>query len=459
MERVNPATEAVLDPIDEHTDTAIEAAIDRSVDTYETWRDRSLSQRRRLLAAAGDELRENTMEYAEIATREMGKPITEAIAEIEKCAWVCDHYAEQADSYLADEVIRSEPHAKTFVSHEPIGPVLAVMPWNYPFWQVFRFAAPALTAGNTGLLKHASNVPGCAKAIERVFERAGYPRGVFQSLIVGSDAIEGIIEDDRIRGVTLTGSERAGRAVGGAAGRELLPSVLELGGSDPFIVLDDADVETAARVGTRARTLNSGQSCIAAKRFIVHEAVYDAFVDAFITEIESLSIGDPTDESTDIGPQARKDLMDDVHEQIQQTLRAGGTLETGGEPLDREGYFYPPTVVTDVPHDSPMGREEVFGPAAAVFSVPDEDTAVEVANDSTYGLGGSIWTEDLDRGEQLARRIESGCVFVNELTKSDPRLPFGGVKQSGYGRELSEHGIKSFVNEKTVWVQSADAQE
>lgn len=459
MERVNPATETVLEPIDEHTDAAIEAAIERSVDAYASWSDRSLSQRRTLLAAVADELQDNTMEYAEIATREMGKPITEAIAEIEKCAWVCDHYAEQADAYLADEVIPSEPHAKTFVSHEPIGPVFAIMPWNYPFWQVFRFAAPALTAGNTGLLKHASNVPECAKAIERVFERAGVPRGVFQSLLIGSDAVESIIEDDRIRGVTLTGSEGAGRSVGGAAGRELLPSVLELGGSDPFIVLDDADVETAARVGTQARTLNSGQSCIAAKRFIVHEAVYDAFVDAFIAEMEALTVGNPTDESTDIGPQAREDLMEDVHEQIQQTLEAGGTLKTGGEPLDRTGYFYPPTVVTDVPHDSPMGRDEVFGPAAAVFAVSDEDAAVELANESTYGLGGSIWTEDLDRGEQLARRVESGCVFVNELTKSDPRLPFGGVKHSGYGRELSEQGIKAFVNEKTVWVQSADAQE
>lgn len=458
MQRVNPATEEEFESIEEHTDAEVEDAIEQSTGVYEEWSTRPMRERRKLIAAVGDELRENKHEYAEIITREMGKPLPGSISEVEKCAWVCDHYAEQAGEYLADEVIRSEPHAKAFVSYEPIGPVLAVMPWNYPFWQVFRFAAPTLTAGNTGLLKHASNVPGCANAIQRAFERAGYPDDVFQSLIVGSDAIQGIIEDERVRASTLTGSEGAGRAVGQTAGSELLPSVLELGGSDPFIVLDDADIATAARVGMQARTLSSGQSCIAAKRFIVHEAVYDDFLDAFVEEMESQTIGDPMNKDTDIGPQAREDLMNDLHEQVQQTLDAGATLETGGAPLDRTGYFYPPTVVTDVPRDSPMGRDEVFGPAAAVFGVTSENEAVELANDSTFGLGGSVWTEDLERGERIARNIESGCVFVNELTKSDPRLPFGGVKNSGYGRELSEQGIKAFVNQKTVWVQSADDQ-
>lgn len=455
MQRVNPATEEELEPIEDHTDREVENAIERSVTRYEKWSTRPMRERRMLIAAVGEELRENKREYAEVITREMGKPLPGSISEVEKCAWVCDHYAEQAGEYLADEVIRSEPHAKSFVSYEPLGPVLAVMPWNYPFWQVFRFAAPTLTAGNTGLLKHASNVPGCATAIERAFERAGYPEDVFQSLIIGSAAIESIIGDARIRATTLTGSESAGRAVGQTAGDELVPSVLELGGSDPFIVLEDADIATAASVGMQARTLSSGQSCIAAKRFIVHEAIYDRFLNAFVEEMEAQTIGDPMNEDTDIGPQAREDLMEDLHDQVQQTLDAGATLEVGGEPLDRAGYFYPPTVLTDVPRESPMGCEEVFGPAAAVFRVSSEDEAIELANDSTFGLGGSVWTEDLERGERIARRIESGCVFVNELTKSDPRLPFGGVKNSGYGRELAEQGIKAFVNQKTIWVQSA----
>lgn len=458
MQRVNPATEEELEPIEEFTDEEVDDTIARSSDAYEEWSARPMSERRKLIEAAGEELRENKQEYAEIITREMGKPITGAISEVEKCAWVCDHYAEQASEYLADEVIRNESHAKTFVSYEPLGPVLAVMPWNYPFWQVFRFAAPTLTAGNTGMLKHASNVPGCAKAIEKVFERAGYPEDVFQSFIVGSDAIDAIIEDDRIAAVTLTGSEGAGRAVGETAGSELKPSVLELGGSDPFIVLPDADIATAANVGMQARTLSSGQSCIAAKRFIVHEDIYDEFLETFIEEMESQTVGDPTDDDTDIGPQAREDLMNDLHEQVQQTLNEGGTLETGGEPLDRDGYFYPPTVVTDVSRDMTMACEEVFGPAAAVFRVSSEVEAIELANDSEFGLGGSVWTRDLERGERVARAVESGAVFVNELTKSDPRLPFGGVKNSGYGRELSEQGIKAFVNEKTVWVQSAEDQ-
>jgi succinate-semialdehyde dehydrogenase/glutarate-semialdehyde dehydrogenase len=330
------------------------------------------------------------------------------------------------------------------------------MPWNFPFWQVFRFAAPYLTAGNVGLLKHASNVPGCALAIEEVFEEAGYPEGVFQSLLVPSDVVDDMLDDDRVRAATLTGSGPAGRAVAAAAGENLKKTVLELGGSDPFVVLDDADLDAAAETGAWARNLNGGQSCIAAKRFVVHTAVYDAFLDRFLEEIESLAVGDPMDEETQVGPQAREDLLETLHEQVTASVEAGATVVTGGEPMDRDGAFYPPTVLTDVPDGCPAAEEETFGPVASVFEVDDEDEAVAVANDTEFGLGASIWTADLDRGRRVARRIDAGCTYVNELTKSDPRVPFGGVEDSGYGRELSEAGITEFVNRKTLWLQSAD---
>jgi succinate-semialdehyde dehydrogenase/glutarate-semialdehyde dehydrogenase len=324
---------------------------------------------------------------------------------------------------------------------------------------VFRFAAPHLTAGNVGLLKHASNVPGCAQAIQEVFEEAGYPEGVFQSLIIHSDEAEEVIEDDRVQAVTLTGSARAGRSVAKTAGENLKKSVLELGGSDPFVVLDDADLAAAAETAARARTLNAGQSCIAAKRFVVHTDIYDDWLDKFVSEMDDLTVGDPTEEGTDLGPQARKDLMEDLHEQVRQTVEDGATLELGGEPLDREGFYYPPTVLTDVPRGSVAACEEVFGPAAAVFEVEDEAEAIEVANDTHLGLGASVWTRDLDRGERVAHRIDAGMTFVNELVKSDPRVPFGGMKDSGYGRELAEHGIEEFVNKKTMWVQEADGDD
>jgi succinate-semialdehyde dehydrogenase/glutarate-semialdehyde dehydrogenase len=400
-------------------------------------------------------LRANKDEYAELMTREMGKPIAGAVSEVEKSAWACEYYEEHADEHLQDEVVATDPETKTYVSHEPLGPVLAVMPWNYPFWQVFRFIAPHITAGNVGLLKHASNVPGVAQAIEDIMLKAGFPEGVFQSLIIRSDPIEDIIRDDRLKAVTLTGSEAAGRAVAETAGSEIKKSVLELGGNDPFVVLDDADVATAAAVGAGARTLNSGQSCIAAKRFIVHEDVHDEFVEAFTDEMDSLTVGDPTDEDTDVGPQAREDLLEDLHDQVQRTVEAGATCELGGEPLERDGFFYPPTVLTNVPRDSAAANEEVFGPSAAVFEVGSEAEAIDLANDIDYGLGASVWTEDLERGERFAHEFEAGMTYVNQLVKSDPRLPFGGVKDSGYGRELARRGIREFVNEKTVWVQSA----
>ena len=457
MERIDPATGDALEPVPDTSEEEIDAALDRAAETFETWRERPIGERQRLLAAAADVLRENTEEYAELMTREMGKPISGARSEVEKCAWVCEYYAERADEFLADEVFGSDPETRTFVSYEPLGPVMVIMPWNFPFWQVFRFIAPHLTAGNVGLLKHASNVPGCAQAIEDILLEAGYPEGAFQSLIVGSDPIEGVIRDDRVTAATLTGSEGAGRAVAETAGSEIKKSVLELGGNDPFVVLPDADIEAAARVGAQARTLNSGQSCIASKRFIVHEDVYDEFLAGFVEEMDALSVGDPTEEDTDIGPQARADLVEDLHDQVERTIEEGATCELGGEPLDREGFYYPPTVLTDVPHDSASACEEVFGPSVAVFSVANEAEAIELANDIDYGLGASVWTEDLEQGERVAREIEAGMTYVNQLVKSDPRLPFGGVKDSGYGRELARPGIREFVNRKTVWVQSADA--
>ncbi|PSP71857.1 NADP-dependent succinic semialdehyde dehydrogenase [Halobacteriales archaeon QS_3_64_16] len=458
MDRTNPATGDALEPVEEDDEEDIEAALSRASETFQQWSERPIGERQQLLASAADVLRENKEEYAELMTREMGKPISGAITEIEKCAWVCEYYAERADEFLASEVIGSDPETETFVSYEPLGAVLAVMPWNYPFWQVFRFLAPHLTAGNVGLLKHASNVPGCAQAIEEILLEAGYPEGVFQSLIVHSDPIEDVIRDDRVKAVTLTGSEAAGRAVAETAGSEVKKSVLELGGNDPFVVMEDADIDAAAEVGTQGRTVNSGQSCIAAKRFIVHEDVYNEFLEKFTEEMDALTVGDPSEEETDVGPQAREDLMEDLHDQVERTVEEGASLELGGEPLDRDGFFYPPTVLTNVPRDSASACEEVFGPSAAVFSVADEDEAIELANDIDYGLGASVWTEDLERGERLAHELEAGMTYVNQMVKSDPRLPFGGVKDSGYGRELAELGIKEFVNRKTVWVQHANPE-
>jgi succinate-semialdehyde dehydrogenase/glutarate-semialdehyde dehydrogenase len=453
MDVVNPATNERIDTYEEASTDDVEDALARAADAFGEWRDVSLRERQELLASAADVLRDRKREWAELMTREMGKPVSQALDEVEKCAWVCDHYAEYASVYLADDHHPSPPGTTVKTRYDPLGAVLAVMPWNFPFWQVFRFAATYLTAGNVGLLKHASNVPGCAVAIEEIFREAGYPEGVFQSLLIPSDLVDDILEDDRVRAATLTGSGPAGRAVASTAGANLKKTVLELGGSDPFVVLDDADLDAAAETGAWARNLNGGQSCIAAKRFVVHDAVYDEFLDRFVAEVESLTVGDPMDEATEVGPQARQSLMEDLHEQVEASVEAGATVLTGGDPLDREGAFYPPTVLTDVPADCPAADEELFGPVAAVFRVDSEAAAVEKANDTRFGLGASIWTEDRERGERVAARIDAGCTYVNQLTKSDPRVPFGGVKDSGYGRELSEPGIKEFVNRKTVWIE------
>ncbi|SDF27973.1 succinate-semialdehyde dehydrogenase / glutarate-semialdehyde dehydrogenase [Halorubrum xinjiangense] len=453
MDAVNPATDEQLDSYEEHTEGEVDDALDRASDAFEEWRERPMRDRERLLSAAADTLRENKREYAETITREMGKPIDQAVAEVEKCAQGCDHYAEHASTYLSADHHPSPPGTTAKTVYEPLGPVLAVMPWNFPFWQVFRFAAPSLAAGNVGLLKHASNVPGCALAIESVFRDAGFPEGAFQSLLISSDRVDDILADDRVRAATVTGSGPAGSAVAATAGEHLKKTVLELGGSDPFVVLDDADVADAAETGAWARNKNGGQSCIAAKRFVVHTDVYDEFRRRFTDEVESFAVGDPMADDTDLGSQAKPDLLSDLHDQVTASVEAGATLVTGGEPLDREGAFYPPTILTDVPEGCPVDSEETFGPVAAVYEVADEASAVELANDTEFGLGASVWTADRDRGERVARRIDAGCVYVNQLVKSDPRVPFGGVGDSGYGRELAGDGIREFVNRKTVWVE------
>ena len=408
MDSTNPATNTPLESYEEHSRSEVDGMLGDAVSAFGAWNQRSLADRERLLAAAADVLRENAQKYAETMTRETGKPITQAEAEVEKCAWVCEHYAEHASAYLDPDYHPSPPGTTVKTVYEPLGPVLAVMPWNFPFWQVFRFAAPYLTAGNVGLLKHASNVPGCALAIEEVFREAGYPGGVFQALLIPSDRVADVLAHDRAEAATLTGSDRAGRAIASTAGEHLKKTVLELGGSDPYVVLADADLDAAASTGVWARNQNGGQSCIAAKRFVVVEAVYDAFLDRFVDAVESLAVGDPMDPETDVGPQARQDLLEDLHEQVQASVDAGATLVTGGEPLDSEGAYYPPTVLTDVPEGCPVDTEEVFGPVAAVYRVEDEAAAVETANDTAFGLGASVWTADRERGERLAGEVDAG---------------------------------------------------
>lgn len=452
MDTINPAIGEVIETYEEDTDEDVSEALEIAEERYKSWKGRSLQHREELLSKAAEVLRDNKYRYAEIMTKEMGKPITQAVAEVEKCAWVCEHYAENAGHYLNDDVYPSPPGTDVRTVYEPLGAVLAVMPWNFPFWQVFRFAAPYTTVGNVGLLKHASNVPRCAKAIQEVFEKAGYPEGVFQTLLIGSDKVDSVIENDTVKAVTLTGSGPAGSAVARKAGDEIKKSVLELGGSDPYVVLSDADIERASEVGVTARNQNNGQSCIAAKRFIVVEEVYDEFLESLKQKFSDLVVGDPMNEEVDVGPQADEDLMMSMHKQVQRSLDAGAKLEMGGEPMDRDGYYYPPTILTDVPEGCPADTEEVFGPVAAVYKVDDKAKAIRKANDTKFGLGASVWTEDADVGRNVASKIEAGCVYVNEMVKSDPRVPFGGVGISGYGRELSEVGIKEFTNKKTVWI-------
>ncbi|NBC00922.1 MAG: aldehyde dehydrogenase family protein [Bacteroidetes bacterium] len=448
----NPATEETVARYDELTDAALDGKLQRATEAFAAHRRTALAERSERLRAAADILENRAEAFGRLMTQEMGKPLAEATAEAEKCAWVCRYYAGNGPDMLRPQVVQTDA-SKSYVAYQPLGPVLAVMPWNFPFWQVFRFAAPALMAGNVGLLKHAANVTGCALQIEQIFREAGFIEGAFQTLVVSSDRVAGIIADDRVKGATVTGSEGAGQAVGGAAGKAIKPSVLELGGSDPFIVLADAELTEALDAGVASRMQNNAQSCIAAKRFIVEAPVYDAFVEGFTERISQLTVGDPTAEDTDIGPLARADLRDEVHDQVERAVADGATLRAGGHALGGTGYFYAPTVLADVRPGTVAFEEEIFGPVAAIVKADDVNHAVQLANDTPFGLGGAVFTTDLEQGEAVALRLECGCAFVNGMVKSDPRLPFGGIKTSGYGRELSRFGIHAFVNVKTVWIQ------
>jgi len=452
LRAINPATGEVLGTYDEMTPADVGGIISAVHEQFLGWRRASFAERAAPLRKAAEILRDNAAEYACLMAREMGKPVREGIAEAQKCATVCDFYAENAARFLAREPIATDAR-RSFVTFNPLGVVLAVMPWNFPFWQVFRFAAPGLMAGNAAILKHASNVPGCALAIEDVFLHAGFPANLFRALMIGSGQVEAVIENPLVRAVTLTGSGPAGRAVARKAGEMLKKTVLELGGSDPYLILEDADLELAASVCARGRLINSGQSCIAAKRFIAVEKIRRPFEDLFVRKMSAVRMGDPLAEDTQVGPQARRELRDDLHRQVEASVAKGARLLSGGAVPPGPGAFYPPTVLTDVRKGMPAYDEELFGPVAAIIPVAGEEEAIAAANDSVFGLGGAVLTRDLDRGERIAAEsIESGCVFVNEAVRSDPRLPFGGVKESGYGRELSSYGIKEFVNIKTVYV-------
>ncbi|HEX3259108.1 MAG TPA: NAD-dependent succinate-semialdehyde dehydrogenase [Pseudonocardia sp.] len=447
----NPATGELLQSFDALTEAQIDEKLATAAAAFRSYRTTTFAERADWLRRAADILDAEADALGRLATLEMGKTLASAVAEVGKCAKGCRWYAEHTEALLADQ-----PHpfdgAKVFTRYEPLGPVLAIMPWNFPYWQVFRFAAPALMTGNVGLLKHASNVPQCALAIEDVLVRAGFPQGVFQTLLVGSGAIEAIIEDPRVRAVTLTGSEAAGRAVGATAGHTIKPSVLELGGSDAFIVMPSADLDTAVAKAVHSRTLNNGQSCVNAKRFIVHEEIADEFVSRMVAKLESLKVGDPMDAATEMGPLSSPDAVEEIDRQVQETVAAGARLLTGGKPLGGRGSFYPPTLLTDIPDGSPGHNEELFGPVALVWRARDVDDAIRIANDSDLGLGGSAWTSDPAEQERFVTEVDTGMIYINHFTESTPEVPFGGTKNSGYGRELAEYGPKSFVNAKTVWI-------
>jgi succinate-semialdehyde dehydrogenase/glutarate-semialdehyde dehydrogenase len=416
---------------------------------YKVWSQKPLAYRTKLIKKAGDILKDNRNEYAQMITIEMGKPISEAKLEIEKCVWVCHYYAEHAEEFLSDEHIKTEA-STSFVRHDPIGTIFAVMPWNFPFWQVFRFAAPTLTSGNTGLLKHAPNVFGCAQKIEEVFTKAGFPKGVFQSLVVGHDVTEKIISHEGVKAITLTGSEKAGSAVAQIAGKHLKKSLLELGGSNSFIVLEDADLDLAVKTAVKARMLNSGQSCIAAKRFIIQDSVYKEFVSKFTEAACQLKVGDPILEDTQVGPLARKDLADKLQQQVEESMNQGAELLLGGH---QNNCFYEPTVLGEVTHNMPVFKEETFGPLAAMIKVKTMEEAFELSEESQFGLGVSLFTKDILKAQKFASRVSDGALFINELVKSDPRLPFGGTKKSGYGRELAKEGMMEFINRKVVYIK------
>ncbi|HKG80394.1 MAG TPA: NAD-dependent succinate-semialdehyde dehydrogenase [Pyrinomonadaceae bacterium] len=448
---INPTTGETLKTFPALSATQIEEKLQLAADTFRAYRHTQFADRSRKMQRAAEILETEKLAFAKVMTTEMGKPIKAAVSEAEKCAWVCRYYAETSERHLADQIVETNAQ-KSYVRFQPLGPVLAVMPWNFPFWQVFRFAAPALMAGNVGLLKHSSNVPQCALAIEEIFTRAGFPNGAFQTLLVGSDAVEKILNDPRVVAATLTGSEPAGSSVASIAGKEIKKTVLELGGSDPFIVMPSANLDEAVVTAVKARTINNGQSCIAAKRFIVANEIYDEFERKFVSQMQALRIGDPMEESTEIGPLATPQIVNDLEEQVNKAVATGARVLTGGKRLNRPGSFFEPTVLVDVDTTAPVSCEEIFGPVAMLFRAGDIDEAIRIANATPFGLGSAAWTNDRDEQAKFIDELDAGSVFINGMVASDPRLPFGGVKHSGYGRELAEFGIREFVNIKTVWI-------
>ncbi|MGJ3245455.1 MAG: NAD-dependent succinate-semialdehyde dehydrogenase [Elainellaceae cyanobacterium] len=456
---INPTTGETIKTFEPLTRDQIDQAIAHADQAFQDYRHTSLAQRAGWLTQAAEILENDKEAWGTIMTLEMGKPLKAAIAEVEKSAWVCRYYADHAAEFLSDVPIATDA-SQSFVRYQPLGPVLAVMPWNFPFWQVFRFAAPALMAGNVGLLKHASNVPQCALAIEDIIRKAGFPDGVFQTLLIGANAVEQVITDDRVKAATLTGSEPAGASLAAAAGTQIKKTVLELGGSDPFIVMESADLDAAVSTAVTARMINNGQSCIAAKRFIVHEAIADQFTERLIEKFAALKIGDPMQPDTDIGPLATASILQDIKHQVEASIRQGAKLLFGGDlntmqtsEVLQSGHFYPPTILTHIQPGTSADQEEFFGPVALLFRVPNLDAAIELANRTPFGLGASAWTQDTAERDRLIAEIDAGCVFINGMVKSDPRLPFGGIKRSGYGRELGIQGIHEFVNIKTIWVK------
>jgi succinate-semialdehyde dehydrogenase/glutarate-semialdehyde dehydrogenase len=449
---INPATGELLKSFEPLTASEIEEKIRAAEQRFPEFRALTFAERGRMMMKAADLLEAEKNELAKLMTLEMGKTYRSAVDEAVKCAWACRYYAENAEKFLADEVIETSAK-KSYIRYQPMGIILVIMPWNYPFWQVFRFIAPGLMAGNVGLLKHASNVPQCALKIEDLLLQAGFPPGAFQTLLIGSNKVDGILADPRIAAATLTGSEEAGVKVGAGAASRIKKVVLELGGSDPFIVMPSANLEEAVATGVKARTLNNGQSCIAAKRFIVADGIADKFEQAFVEKMHALRLGDPFDEKTDVGPLATADAVQSLHADVQKSVDCGAKVLTGGKPAKLPGNFYLPTVLTNIPENSPAYREELFGPVASLFRVKDLDEAIRVANDSRFGLGASAWTSDANEQERFINELEAGMVFINQMVASDPRVPFGGVKRSGYGRELSTFGIREFANVKTVWVK------
>jgi succinate-semialdehyde dehydrogenase/glutarate-semialdehyde dehydrogenase len=449
---INPATGEVIKKFDALTDALVDEKIAKAAKTFQSYRKTSFADRARWMTKAAEILETEREPIGRLMTLEMGKTLPSAIAEAEKCAGACRYYAEHAAKFVADEIIQTSA-SKSFIRYQPLGIVLAVMPWNFPFWQVFRFIAPGMMAGNVGLLKHASNVPQCALKIDDILLRAGFPDGVFQTLLIAAAQVDRILNDPRVAAATLTGSEQAGIQVGVSAAKRIKKVVLELGGSDPFIIMPSANLEEAAATAVKARVINNGQSCIAAKRFIVHEQIADAFEKEFVRRMQSLKLGDPFDASTDVGPLATPDAVKDIDSDVQKTIQAGAKLLTGGKPVAGPGNFYQPTVLTGIPKDSPAYREEFFGPVASIFRAKDIDAAISIANDSRFGLGSSAWTNDPAERERFINDLEAGMVFINQMVVSDSRLPFGGVKASGHGRELGPYGIREFTNAKTVWIR------